>query len=304
MTVRRVVTVLVTASLAGAAGASTAMIWFSEEFLGLGSRAHGYDTVGGKTMIVLAGLGVICALAGGWIRGPWPWIASLLLALASVGAVVIAAATYKAHGPAATTWTATRGYWVSLAVTIAWSTSVVIAAYVLRRSERFSGMNWLGTDLRPVRARLTLAFIAAFASCFFALIGALGPWKSAGVASLSGVDGSGDGLIVLGAAFFAALGLLSFLGLGSRRALLEVRVLGVAAAATSIYWLQDIDDESAVATGWGLNLDVCATVVLTGSTLILLFGQGRSLVPPASVETAQSAAAEPELDEVEPPSSP
>jgi hypothetical protein len=96
-------------------------------------------------------------------------------------------------------------------------------------------------------------------------------------------------MIVLGAAFLAALGLLSYLRFGSRRVLLAVLLFAIAAAATSIYDLQDIAGQTDVASGWGINLDAEASVALAVSAAILLVRPGRSLIAPAPFSTGAGA---------------
>jgi hypothetical protein len=300
MSFLRLLTGLLAAFLAGAAAASTSRIWFTDEYVGLRDfKTHGYDVASGKILLIVAALGVVCSLAGGWTVRAWPWVTNLLLGLAGVSAVMVAGATYHEH-ERGYTWTATQWFWVSLGLTIGWSVFAAVVTFI-RKPALSRLLEWLRfllewlrfrPDPNPARARLTLPFVAAFASSVFMLVGALGPWATTGAATRSGLDDFGDGMIVLGAAFLAALGLLSHLGLGNRRVLPAVLGLAIVAAITSIYDIRDIEPRSDVATGWGINLDAGASVVLGLSTLALVFRRGPSLVAPTPVPSVDGAAAD------------
>jgi hypothetical protein len=298
MSPRRLLAILATVLLAGAAVASTFRVWFTEDFFTeFVHQARGYDTVSGKSVLVLAGVGAVCALIGSWVVRTWLWIGSTVLGLAGFGAVVAAGATYKPHS-SANTWSVTTWFWVSLGLTIGWSVAA-LATYPSLNRPAHRRIGWLQRDPNPFRTRLTVAFIAASASSVFLLIGAFGPWQTAGVASNSGLDNSQDGMVVLAAAFMASLSLVSYVGLGSRRALLIVLGLAIVAAATSVYDLHHVATETDVVSGWGINLDAEASVALVVSALILLIRPGRSLISPPPVASSGSGAASEDPEGVE-----
>jgi hypothetical protein len=282
MSRRRLIAVPVAALLAGSTAASTFLVWFREEsFATFLNQTRGFDTSWGKTFLIVACVGAIFALIAGWSARVWLWIANRFLGLSGIGVVVTAVATHQA-GEAASTWTATPGYWVSLGLAIGWPVTA-LATYPARHER---GRRWLQRDERPPYTRLTLAFTAAAASAAFLLVGAFGPWQDIGVASRSGLANSQDGMVVLGAAFLALLGLLAYLRLGSRRALLGVLVLAIAAAATSIYDLYDISADGAVSSGWGINLDAEASVALLVSAALLFVRFGGPSLSSSRTESA------------------
>ena len=127
------------------------------------------------------------------------------------------------------------------------------------------------------RGRFT--FWWAVASVAGMALGAFGPWATALGASVSGIDGSNDGWIVLGAAVVALVALLSFAREPGGGKILLCVLAAIAGAATTIYDRHNIssainqggDLARALAhVGWGLNLAMIASVSLGIASLVLV----------------------------------
>jgi hypothetical protein len=283
--------VIVTVTSAGVVVASASQIWFTED---LYPTTRGYDTAWGKGLVALASLAVLSVLTGP-VVGRRLWIFELLVGIAGLGVVIAVSVTHQPHFTN-DRWLVEGWYWVALAATICWAIAAGSGALFARGAD-VSVLRWLWNSLRrdprPPHTRVTLAFIGAFASALLLLLGALGPWQATPGYSLSGLTNSQDGMLVLGAAFAALLGLVSYWRLGSRRALVEVVVLSAAAGALSIVDLRDID-KSDVASGWGINLDAASSVALA-LFAIRMFARARSVITPFPI--VESTPVDPEPTE-------
>jgi hypothetical protein len=125
--------------------------------------------------------------------------------------------------------------------------------------------------------RIGLSIWAA-ASVVLMLIGSFGPWvKGPFGVSISGIDGSNDGWVVVGAAALAVLFLYPYVRYqGSSRILALLSALaGIAAAATTIYDRNHIskalkvEGVSVGQVGWGLNVAMIASISLSAAAIIL-----------------------------------
>ena len=104
------------------------------------------------------------------------------------------------------------------------------------------------------------------------VIGSFGPWAKVTVfsgASISGVDGSNDGWVILGLAAIAAMALLRQAS-GNWRG---IGVLGVLAFALALYdrsHVQHVAGKSGIITiGWGLNLVLAGSIGLLIAAYVL-----------------------------------
>lgn len=107
-------------------------------------------------------------------------------------------------------------------------------------------------------------------------VGAVGPWAKALFASASGLDGSNDGWFVVAVAAVAGLSLYVN-ELRSGRGWLVVSLLaGLGGLAITWADRSDVanrgsDTSGLVQVGWGLNLALIASVVVTVGSLVLFF---------------------------------
>jgi hypothetical protein len=107
---------------------------------------------------------------------------------------------------------------------------------------------------------------AAWIAAFLMALGAVGAWVSTPASSVSGVDGTNDGWIVGAVAVAAAL--LVYRARGRRECGLVMLAASVVSAGVSVYdrsHLERVAGQSLgplVRVGWGLNLDLLASVAL------------------------------------------
>jgi hypothetical protein len=116
------------------------------------------------------------------------------------------------------------------------------------------------------------------------IIGAVGTWASASVfgtsISVSGTDGGRDGVIIIACAV-----LLAIAALAQNRFTGVVGLLAaIAAAATCIYDLTDIQGTDGLTVGWGLWVALVGSVVAVLDAVWLLAKGGRKddEAPPAA----------------------
>jgi hypothetical protein len=113
------------------------------------------------------------------------------------------------------------------------------------------------------------------------IIGAVGTWATADLAagisiSVNGTDSGHDGVIVV---VCAALLILAALVRNKALRILGI-VAAVAAAATCIYDLVDIQDTTGIEVGWGLWVALIASVVAVVDAVVLMVVSGRQAAPP------------------------
>lgn len=141
------------------------------------------------------------------------------------------------------------------------------------------------------------------------VVGAFGPWVKALGVSVGGTDGSNDGWLVVAA---AAIGGLLFWSLRARRgggiwALLG----GIAGAGVSIYDRSHVQSainhggvfaSALVRVGWGLNLDLVASISMAVAAAVYIY-QTQSLAQ-LPILGPFPILPPPELPDEEPPSGP
>jgi hypothetical protein len=115
---------------------------------------------------------------------------------------------------------------------------------------------------RPGLASIAWAWISVGALA----LGSFGPWiRSPLGGSISGLDGSNDGWLTLGAAVIAALALARIQIAPGRRVVGRVLLIVLAAAFAAFVAYHDRENVShvkLVEVGWGLNLTLVAAISL------------------------------------------
>jgi hypothetical protein len=130
------------------------------------------------------------------------------------------------------------------------------------------------------------------------VIGGLGPWASAlNVISVNGTRG--DGWIVIAAALVGVACLSGYVSRSWRGLGLIAAVCGIAGAVTSAVDLQNIASAHSVTLfgrhlhlvqpGWGIYLDLLASVVFFGLAVSLLIGSKRNGIPRLPAKTIIAA---------------
>jgi hypothetical protein len=120
------------------------------------------------------------------------------------------------------------------------------------------------------------------------VVGSMGPWAKVGaLASVSGLDGSNDGWIVIVAAVIAAVGLYAHYGGGRGGATLAMIGGGLALAITVYDW-NDIDGRPIVQVGWGLNVAVLSALTLVLAMVDVVFRRRDAVGQESGPAVAQS----------------
>ena len=133
--------------------------------------------------------------------------------------------------------------------------------------------------MSPTRPNAGL-LAGAGVSCAALIVGAVGTWKVADVsafgatfhASATGVEGGSDGPIVIGFAVIAGVMLLCYLlvpGLPVWAPIVAVIIAGLA-LLTSVVDTIDVASRESLKPGWGLYLDLAASIALTATCALLL----------------------------------
>lgn len=118
-----------------------------------------------------------------------------------------------------------------------------------------------------------------YGSAAFMVIGSIGPWATALGQSVSGIDNTNDGWLVVGA---AVLGALLFRAGQNSRAGSVFALLGAAAGtAITLYDRQHIQNainqggafvQALAHVGWGLNVALIASISMGISAIVYLTG--------------------------------
>lgn len=154
------------------------------------------------------------------------------------------------------------------------------------------------------------------ASMALAVLGSFGPWVKALGQSVSGVDGSNDGWLVIGAVLLG--GLLFYATRTSRGAGLWALLGGGAGLAITIYDrsnVQNVIDSSGLASalvqvGWGLNVALAGSASLAVAGLVGLLQSGNAapsaapFAAPTSMPTAPPSALPPDPPPAAPTTAP
>ena len=132
------------------------------------------------------------------------------------------------------------------------------------------------TESRP---NIVLVAIAGLA-CLLLIVGAVGTWQVVDVtlgsvtasASATGVEHGSDGPIVIGMAVIAGVMLLCYVIVPGQPSWAVIVALVIAALAllTTVADTIDVADRTFRSPGWGLYLDVAASVVLTVTGALLV----------------------------------
>jgi predicted transporter len=115
--------------------------------------------------------------------------------------------------------------------------------------------------------------IAGLACVVLMVVGGFGTWASDSYESVSG--SSRDGVVVMICAGLIALGIL----VAKRWLRILALIAALAATATAIYDAQDVGSVNGVTVGWGLWLDVAASVVAVVVTVAALRGAKPTAAP-------------------------
>jgi hypothetical protein len=133
--------------------------------------------------------------------------------------------------------------------------------------------------MNPTRPNAGLV-AGAGVSCVALIVGAVGTWKVADVsvfgatvhASATGVEGGSDGPIVIGFAIIAGVMLLCYLlvaGLPVWAPIVALIMAGLALLTTAADTI-DVASRDSLKPGWGLYLDLAASIALTATCALLL----------------------------------
>ncbi len=129
------------------------------------------------------------------------------------------------------------------------------------------------------RPNIVVVAIAGLA-CLLLIVGAVGTWQTVDVslggvtasASATGVEHGSDGPIVIGMAVIAAIMVLCYVLVPGQPLWAAIVALVIAGLAllTTVADTIDVADRSFRSPGWGLYLDVAASIALTAATALLV----------------------------------
>jgi len=211
----------------------------------------------------------------------WRWATALLslaLSVVALTTLVVGRNQIDLSAAASYEWEQTRWYGVALTAGAAWFALSLALMVLPSIAARFhvpppspSSPIERSTGLRPT-------VWVGIASAVAMVLGAFGPWAKVltlgGGLSISGTDGDGDGWVVVVA---AALGVLAIVGSARRQSIslaLTAALLGVFSTYVCAHDRHNIgsfdDSDVGVNAGWGLNLALIASIVLTLSALLLI----------------------------------
>jgi hypothetical protein len=134
--------------------------------------------------------------------------------------------------------------------------------------------------------QLPLEFLGAAGAAGLMIIGAIGPWAKVLFISVSGIDGTRDGWIVLvlaGLALAALVGVLR--GASVKSVATGLQIDAVIAGGVAVYDWSNLPNGSGIATvspGWGLYLTIAASVALLVTATKLANGAATA-APPADL---------------------